>query len=71
MCENVPVCAIHALCPRAAVVSWVFTDVDLDVMLGEVVVFLHSLRDRQGEIGLGGGAHQLPPESGRGIAPNL
>jgi RimJ/RimL family protein N-acetyltransferase len=45
-------------------VSWVFTDPELDVMLGEVVVFLHSERDGQGEVG-----YWTHPEGrGRGLA---
>ncbi|MBT0770310.1 GNAT family N-acetyltransferase [Kineosporia sp. J2-2] len=44
--------------------SWVVTDADRDVMLGEVVVFIHSQRDGQGEVG-----YWMHPEGrGRGLA---
>ncbi|GAB6901029.1 GNAT family N-acetyltransferase [Kineosporia succinea] len=44
--------------------SWVITDPELDVMLGEVLVFVRSARDGQGEIG-----YWMHPEGrGRGLA---
>ncbi|GAA3591699.1 hypothetical protein GCM10022223_02850 [Kineosporia mesophila] len=46
------------------VLSWVVADPELDVMLGEVLVFVQSLRDGQGEIG-----YWMHPEGrGRGLA---
>ncbi|GLY14876.1 hypothetical protein Kisp01_18910 [Kineosporia sp. NBRC 101677] len=46
------------------ILSWAIADPQEDVLLGEVVVFLHSLRDRQGEIGY----WMHPDARGRGLA---
>nr|WP_269330109.1 GNAT family N-acetyltransferase [Kineosporia babensis] len=45
-------------------VSWAIADPQTDLMLGEVVVFIHDRRDNQGEIG-----YWMHPEArGRGLA---